>query len=151
MPVRHILAKTNVPHQNNVSNFALDGSRRLLDNAIIRPGTRGDFILFLGQSKKNYRQYAQRAHFMNLADRLIDRQVEHSGHGTDFLAHTAARTDEHRIHKVLRSQASFPHQRSKGFAFAQAAKTRYRERHTLILAKGARGSSLKWPCTAAAG
>src|SRR6267142_236256 len=100
MPVRHVLAKTNVPHQNDVSNFALDGSRRLLDNALIRPGTRGDFIFFLGQPKENYRRYAQRPKF---------------------------------------------------FAFAQAAKTRYRERHILILAKGARGSSLKWPCTAAAG
>src|SRR5260370_11625452 len=97
MTMRHVFTKADIANQNEVRNFALDGAGRLLHDAVVGPGSGGYFVFFLGQAEQNYRGHSQGMRFTGLFHHLVDREVEHSGHGADFLAYPLSWSDERAI------------------------------------------------------
>src|ERR1700730_11748652 len=129
MTMRHVFAKADIANKNEVRNFALDSAGRLLHHAVVGPGSGGYFVFLLRQAEQNYRGHPQRTRFAGFLHNLVDREVEDSGHGADFLAYALSWADEDGIDEGFCAEASFANQIAKGSGATQSAKTSFRKCH----------------------
>ena len=127
--MRHVFAKANVAHQDQVRHFALQSACGLLHNAVVGPGSSGNIVLLVGKTEENHRGHAQRVNFPRLFYRLVHGKVEHPRHGANRLPHTFAGTNKHGVDKRVGSEAGFAHQVAKLRGAAQTAKTGNRKGH----------------------
>ena len=95
------MAKANVAHQDQIGHFVLHCAGGLLHNPIICPGSGGNVIFPVRQTEENHRGDSEGMNFLRLLHRFIDREVEHARHGTNFLAYTFTRTNEHGVDEGL--------------------------------------------------
>ncbi len=121
--VRHVFAQAHIAHQQQAGNFALDGPRRLLHNAVVRPGIGGDFVFRLRQSEEDDAGNAQRFHLGALFHRFVHRKIKDAGHGAHFLANAFSGANEQRIDKAFGAEPGFANERTHRFAATQAAWT----------------------------
>src|SRR5713226_3108822 len=129
MTMRHVFTKADIANQNEVRNFALDGARRLLHDAVVGPGSGGYFVFFLGQAEQNYRGHSQGMRFTGLFQEAFYPEVEDSGHGADFLAYALSWADEDGIDEAFSAEASFANQVAKWSGATQSAKASLRKCH----------------------
>ena len=112
MTVRHVLAEADISHDEQVWHGSLDGAGGALHNAVLVPGSGGNFILHRRQAEENDGRDAKRIDFAALLDRLIDGEIEYAGHGTDRFTNSLARTDEERVDESGGSKPGLPHKRA---------------------------------------
>src|ERR1700674_2040113 len=123
MTMRHVFAKADIANKNEVRNFALEGAGRLMHHAVVGPGSGGYFVFLLRQAEQKYRRHSQRTRFTGFLHNLVDREVDDSGHGADFLAYALSWADEDGIDEGFCAEASFAHQVAKRSGAAQDRKS----------------------------
>ena len=75
----------------------------------------------------------QRRLLGRLFHRLIDRQIEDAGHGTDFAPNPLTRAEEERVDQRAGFEPGLANQRTKRLGAAKPPHAGYREFHTAIL------------------
>ena len=112
MTVRHVLAEADVSQDDEVGHGSLDGAGGSLHDAVIDPGSGGDFVPGLWQAEDNDGRDAEGVDLDAFLHRFINGEIENSGHGTDRFTNSLARTDEERVDESGGSKPGLPHKRA---------------------------------------
>ena len=136
MPVRRVLAETDVREQQELRKPLAQRTQRVLDDAVLLPGAGALVVLRLGDAEQDHRLDARRDELLRLSDETLDGVPAHRG---QRLVLKRLGRDEVRHDQVREVEARLARERSQRARAAQAPETGGGERaHDRRVRGGAR-------------
>ena len=114
VPACRILAKADIPHDDQIRYGFFDGTNGTLHGARHIPGGGSLVIFVFRQAKDLYRRDTELVYFFCHLDRIVNGEMVLPRHTRDFLLHIRARYDKDRVDEIIQFQRVFSDHAANG-------------------------------------